>query len=68
MKNKIDTGKVLVRFSIEESEQLNILIKKLNNELLAKGLSINFISRSQMVRSIVISYIKNEHIKGGKEL
>ncbi len=62
MKKFDKDAKVLVRLSEKESNDLNAIIQDLNKSLQLEGLRINFISRSQMVRTIVLNYI-HEHIK-----
>ncbi len=62
MKKFDKDAKVLVRLSEKESDDLNVIIQDLHKNLESEGLRINFISRSQMVRTIVLNYI-HEHNK-----
>ena len=65
MKKFDKDAKVLVRLSEKESDDLNVIIQDLHKNLESEGLRINFISRSQMVRTIVLNYIHEHNKKRG---
>ncbi len=55
MIKKIDNdNRVVIRLTDEENEKLNLKIKKLISDLHSKGITINFISRSQMCKSLIL--------------
>ncbi len=61
MKKKFDSqARILVRLSEAENLKLNERIVKLNKSLESQGLRINFISRSQMARTIILTYLDKE--------
>ncbi|HED05848.1 MAG TPA: hypothetical protein ENI61_04095 [Ignavibacteria bacterium] len=56
-KDEFDTGsKILLRLTTAEGLKLDNIIKEFVDDLQVKGLRIHFVSRAQMVRTIVLTY------------
>ncbi len=60
MKKFDSDNRIVIRLSNEENEKLNQKIKEMVMNLQSEGFTISFISRAQMCKSLVLSYIKNE--------
>ncbi len=67
-KDEFDAGsKILLRLSDAESLKLDNIIKEFVDDLQVKGLRIHFVSRAQMVRTIVLTYFDVHKAEKTKE-
>ena len=67
-KNDFDGGsKILLRLDAKECEKLDEIIQTFANDLECKGLRIHYISRAQMVRTIVLTYFDADEVEKARK-